>query len=294
MWKNLIFLMIILVLGCNSTEENLYQKSDLENKTLSELRIKRNEIYAKHGFIFKSQDLTDYFLKFEWYDPKYPNVDKFLSEIDKTNLNLIIQVENEIKDFQINIGPKTIESYKKLENTSNKEFIDRLLKTISNFEDKKADTTILQICNIDNLGKLDTIKNRIYFKNNEVVVNSSWTKSGQKLWEYEIKNPYLWIDGSDEFQYDTRKPWVTFTIGIYYAIPEIENIDHYSHIDTQWALQTGLDWAKSKNLIISNENYAKYLKDFKGDIIAFGDPENRDGLFIWYEPIKDFSLFYAP
>jgi hypothetical protein len=56
----------------------------------------------------------------------------------------------------------------------------------------------------------------------------------------------------------------------------------------------GLEWAKRNDLKISKDEYTKYLDNFKGDIIAYGHPENREGLFIWYEPVKDLVLLYAP
>lgn len=294
MRKIIILLLTILIFSCNPTEDQLFQKSDLENLTITDLRIKRNEIFAKHGYIFKSKDLADYFSKFDWYNPTNQNVDSLLTEADRANIKLIIEIENEIKNYVIDTEPETINNYKKLESSLKSDFIDKLTKTVIQFSDRKADTTILQICNIDNLGKLDTIKNQVYYYKGNVFVNSAWTKDGEKLWEQEIKNPYLWIGDSDEFQFDTRKPWVTYTIAIYYGIPDIENIDYYSHIDKEMIQNIGIDWAKRKNISISRDEYAKYLENFKGDIIAYGHPENRDGLIIWYEPIKDFVLFYAP
>jgi hypothetical protein len=294
MKKILVLLLSILIISCNSTEEKIYCESDLQKLTLSELRIKRNEIFAKHGYIFKSQDLTDHFSKFDWYKPTSHNVDDLLTETDKENINLIVQIEKEVKKHLIETDFKTIKNYKKLENSTNDEFIERIIRTISKFKDRKADTTILQICNIDNLGELDTIKNRIYYLNENVFVNSSWSKNGQLVWENEVKNPYLWIDDSDEFQFDTREPWVTFTIGIYYAIPEIKNINYYSHIDKNIVLKIGIDWGKRENKSISKDEYSDYLDSFKGDLIAYGHPEKRDGLIIWYEPINDFVLYYTP
>ena len=292
--KLLTLLIAIIAFSCNSQHEELYQKSDLQKSSLKELRVMRNEIFAKHGYIFKDQDLTEYFSQFDWYKPTEQNVDNLLTENDKANINLILQVESEITNSLIATDPRTVENYKNYENTSNKKFIDRLIKTVLEFKDRKADTTVLQICNIDNLGKLDTIKNNIYYSNDTVIVNSSWTKNGQKLWEAKIKNPYLWINDADEFQYDTRKPWVTFTIGIYYAIPDIKSINYYSHINKQTVLQAGLKWAKRENIKMSKDEYSKYLSNFKGDIISYGDPENRMGLLIWYEPVKKFIPFYMP
>lgn len=62
---------------------------DLENKSQDELRIMRNWIYARHGYIFKSQDLTDYFSNFSWYTPTSKNVTSQLNKIELANIKAI-------------------------------------------------------------------------------------------------------------------------------------------------------------------------------------------------------------
>ncbi|MDR0447275.1 MAG: YARHG domain-containing protein [Treponema sp.] len=59
-----------------------------------ELRLLRNTIYAKHGMIFQSDDLTIHFRQFGWYNPKSRNVEALLTEIDKTNIGKIQVFEN--------------------------------------------------------------------------------------------------------------------------------------------------------------------------------------------------------
>lgn len=49
-----------------------YTKTDLANQTTAELRLLRNEVYARHGYIFTSKDLREYFQKQVWYKPN-PN-----------------------------------------------------------------------------------------------------------------------------------------------------------------------------------------------------------------------------
>ena len=66
-------------------------EDDLMGFTKAELRIIRNEIYARHGYIFDSKDLRDYFMKKEWYKPRTKNVK--LSAIEQYNVNLIKQYE---------------------------------------------------------------------------------------------------------------------------------------------------------------------------------------------------------
>ena len=58
--------------------------NDLRGKTKEELRIMRNWIYARHGYIFSSSDLTDYFSKFPWYNPVSKNV---VGQLNKTELD---------------------------------------------------------------------------------------------------------------------------------------------------------------------------------------------------------------
>lgn len=62
---------------------------DLENKTKEQLRIMRNWIYARHGYIFKSPDLQEYFSQFSWYEPTSSNVTPELNKIELSNIQLI-------------------------------------------------------------------------------------------------------------------------------------------------------------------------------------------------------------
>lgn len=64
----------------------VYSKQYLCNLTKTELKLIRNEIFAKYGYIFKSSDLNEHFKKESWYLPKYENVDAFLHQQDKINI----------------------------------------------------------------------------------------------------------------------------------------------------------------------------------------------------------------
>ena len=75
---------------------------------LNELRLLRNEIFARHGREFSSKDLQDYFSKKKWYkvNPDYSDGD--LSGADKKNIQTILKFEKEIKearqDYASNFG----------------------------------------------------------------------------------------------------------------------------------------------------------------------------------------------
>lgn len=59
----------------------------------NELSLARNEIYARHGYIFKSGDLNRYFSTKPWYNPD-PTYNGELNEIEKYNINFIKAKEN--------------------------------------------------------------------------------------------------------------------------------------------------------------------------------------------------------
>lgn len=57
----------------------------------AQLRIARNEIYARNGRIFKSPDLAAHFAKFAWYKPVADEVT--LSPVEQANVSLLQEAE---------------------------------------------------------------------------------------------------------------------------------------------------------------------------------------------------------
>ena len=66
---------------------------DLEDKNSDELRLMRNWIFARHGYIFKSRDLSEYFSQFPWYEPLYDNVTPYLNDVELYNIETIKRYE---------------------------------------------------------------------------------------------------------------------------------------------------------------------------------------------------------
>ena len=60
---------------------------------VEDLRVLRNEIYAKHGRIFKDPNLQKYFAAQPWYQPNPDFKDENLTEIESKNLAVIKEVE---------------------------------------------------------------------------------------------------------------------------------------------------------------------------------------------------------
>jgi hypothetical protein len=68
----------------------------LKKLTYHDLKIMRNEIFARYGYIFKEGgEMDKYFKSQDWYSPQHKNVNNFLTEIEKANLKLIREVEAE-------------------------------------------------------------------------------------------------------------------------------------------------------------------------------------------------------
>lgn len=68
--------------------------NDIAGRSKWELSVMRNEIYARHGYIFTSNmSIKNHFESKSWYEPRYYNVDNMLSKIEKWNINYIKSYE---------------------------------------------------------------------------------------------------------------------------------------------------------------------------------------------------------
>ncbi len=70
---------------------------EVQGLSAEELRLARNEIYARHGRIFQDETLKTYFESKSWYTPQVPadqfSDDAMLSQIERDNIRLIQDVE---------------------------------------------------------------------------------------------------------------------------------------------------------------------------------------------------------
>lgn len=77
----------------------------LHGLSLNELRLLRNEVYARHGRQFQAQWLSQYFYSQPWYVVDENFKDEDLSGFDKQNVETIVAYENRIHD---DLGRKLI------------------------------------------------------------------------------------------------------------------------------------------------------------------------------------------
>ena len=84
------------------TDEKLYSLAELRGLSDDALAVFRNELYARHGRIFKGEKWTTFFVQFSWYEGQYAAEQfyeqELLSDLEKANLKHVLSVEAERKE----------------------------------------------------------------------------------------------------------------------------------------------------------------------------------------------------
>ncbi|MBU3176569.1 YARHG domain-containing protein [Clostridium estertheticum] len=78
-----------------SSSENLLE-SDVSTLVKGDLSLARNEIFARHGFVFKSEPFKSYFSNKSWYKQNslFKGTDSELNAKELYNVQLILKYEN--------------------------------------------------------------------------------------------------------------------------------------------------------------------------------------------------------
>jgi hypothetical protein len=88
------------------SSERLIRPGELMPLSLWDLELMRNEIYARHGWIFNRPDLRNYFESQPWYRPRGDlsnreqtnrRVEAELSPIERRNIRIIVSRENALR-----------------------------------------------------------------------------------------------------------------------------------------------------------------------------------------------------
>jgi hypothetical protein len=79
-------------------ENRTISEQMLHGLSLHELRLLRNEVYARHGRIFRAPWLQQYFESQPWYTGDDKFKDEQLSGSDKLNVEMIVKYENRIHE----------------------------------------------------------------------------------------------------------------------------------------------------------------------------------------------------
>ena len=79
-----------------ATNKQYYTKENFENEQKLVIHLAKNEIYARHGYIFKNEDLYNYFMGCVWYNPTCKAEDfddSVLNEYEKANLEILASMD---------------------------------------------------------------------------------------------------------------------------------------------------------------------------------------------------------
>lgn len=73
---------------------SLLKSADVENMYKADLEVLRNSIYARHGYSFKNVRMRELFDSYvPWYMPVSTNVEPYLTDIERKNIELIKRYE---------------------------------------------------------------------------------------------------------------------------------------------------------------------------------------------------------
>ncbi|NRD20053.1 YARHG domain-containing protein [Winogradskyella eckloniae] len=104
--KNFLLLFIVILItqtsfsqinDCSECDTTRYVEQDIEHLSLLELKIMRNEIFARHQYVFNDDRISDYFLEnYTWYQPDFSAKNNIeLNAIEKQNVSLFLKLENQ-------------------------------------------------------------------------------------------------------------------------------------------------------------------------------------------------------
>ena len=78
------------------TDKKYYTKEDFESEPMLVIHLAKNEIYARHGYIFTNEDLYNYFMGCIWYSPTYESTDfddSIFNEYEKANHEILANLD---------------------------------------------------------------------------------------------------------------------------------------------------------------------------------------------------------
>lgn len=78
------------------TDKEYYTIEEFESEPMMVIHLAKNEIYARHGYIFSNEDLFNYFMGCIWYSPTCDGTDfddSIFNEYEKANLEILSNLD---------------------------------------------------------------------------------------------------------------------------------------------------------------------------------------------------------
>lgn len=171
---------------CSDCSKRLLTKKDITGKSMEELSLLRNEIYARNGYIFSKGKYSRYFEDKDWYKPVESNSLVQLSATEIHNIDFLKAQEAAIQQRRDN-AIRDLKTLKTALNENDKETVLRFMKKLKQTEGNYYDSFI------DNL---KYALNKIDFE------DINWNK-GKGLYSVTIDNGYCKSEYRLYFEDDT-------------------------------------------------------------------------------------------
>ena len=75
----------------SDTSSSYLSSSDLSTLNATSYKLALNEIYARHGRVFKNSDLSEYFYSKPWYYADSSYSDSRLSDVERANIDTLVK-----------------------------------------------------------------------------------------------------------------------------------------------------------------------------------------------------------
>jgi hypothetical protein len=226
------------------------------DSALWELRVLRNEIYARHGRTFASKELNDRFSRCDWYRPSKKYSDAMLSKAEQEAIGDIKRCESYLQELDE-------------KNKRHYDSIKTFYKTNPQF-----DTTIIDFLDYTGDGKKEKCVTRITRKGGSVFVRHIIISRKDTI--YNRNAPASFAPEKDLAPtydvYNNLKTAVRlspFKASLQFVSPDVKK--HYDR----------------------KKEYRRYLAKFKGEVLLTVTSEGVGCCYFWYAPKKKFEALYC-
>lgn len=92
-------------------EDEYFNYMQYDHLSVEDLDIMRNEIYARYGYKFKNEKWKKHFSACSWYKAEFDNVDNKLTEVEKHNVQVILDMKKKLEGNESKFIKKEMGAY---------------------------------------------------------------------------------------------------------------------------------------------------------------------------------------
>ncbi|WP_164071942.1 YARHG domain-containing protein [Myroides marinus] len=215
---NLIYIYTssLLFISTISLSQNTpkYSEKVLNENSIEELALMRNEILAKKGYVFTNSKYSNYFERQKWYKPASSNNTITLDANENTLVDLIKKVETKKKEMRVK-ALNDLKELKRIINSNDKAQLSKFALTLN------KDTyyinslkSIFDVCNIDDINWTQKEGlNKVSIDNGDAIsiYYIKFTNTQVILSEGRIQHSEIFGDYGDGYSsYESEDEYVTW------------------------------------------------------------------------------------